>query len=98
VSGPPQGAAQQSVLREGRLVAYVWLTHEGRLWRAGSAPRDLGGIGYVDVLCFERAAEATLAELAALARDWDGLAFKLGIEGFVVEPGAVTPAVGGRRF
>jgi len=94
----PRPLPDHSVLREGRLVAYLWQREGGVLARPGAGGEPLCEIPWADVLCFDPRAEAVLKTMLAKARSYDAFVFELGMEGFDLEEGQAQPHARVRRF
>lgn len=88
-----------SVLKQHRLVAYLWRATTGALRRAGASAREpLCAIGYAEIVCFAKVDEPALTGVAQAAPDFDALLFGLGLEGYEVVAGRVEPHARVRRF
>lgn len=88
-----------SVLRDQRLVAYLWRAEGGSLRRAGGTSRPpLCGVPCAEISCFVATEEALLTRVATACADFDVLLFRLGLEGFEVVAGRYEPHARLRRF
>lgn len=88
-----------SVLRAGRLIAYVWQRQAaGSIRRAGRGQEPLAAVPWADVVCFDAGTEPQILELAAASPRLATFRFKLGLEGYEIVRGGVAPHHRMRRF
>ena len=88
-----------TVLRDGRLVAYVWQRPAGgSIRRAGRGQGPIASLRCADIVCYVRTAEAELLALAEQSPRLGNLRFKLSLEGYDVVRGRAQPTLHVRRF
>ena len=89
-----------SLLKDGRLVAYVWPATGGSLRRAGEKGQEekLGEVPFAEIRTFSPEHEAPLMALVGKARDLDAFLFKVGMEEYQILNGPTSPSLRVRRF
>lgn len=92
--GPPS----HSVVREGRLVAYIWAGDPGDFRQSGGLGRSLCPVSFGQVRSFYRPDQALIGNLIGQSETLPRFLFKLGMEGYEVREGRFSPEHSLRRF
>jgi hypothetical protein len=91
--------ADHSIVKDSRLVAHVFAGGQGELARAGRKGREpLAALPWGRIELFEASAAALFVDLAAKSESLEAFLWKVGMEGYDVRPGEVTPNLATRRF
>ena len=94
-----EAAADFSVLRDQRLIAYLWRRDAGHLRRAGAKGElPLAELAFGEVVVFDAASVPAFETIVKASADFDALLLELGLEGFDVVPGEIKPHARQRRF